>query len=135
MLVEVAEPDSRSAGSFFKNPLITRAHYQRIVERYEGTGLRVPSFEADEGRVKLPAAWLVEQAGVGRGFQLGPVAISGKHALALVNRGGARAVDLLKLKNLVQAKVREAFAIELEAEPVFVGFTEGVSAPPATTPH
>jgi len=129
MVVEAAEPDSRSAGSFFKNPLITRAHYQRIVERYQGTGLRVPSYEAGDGRVKLPAAWLVEQAGVGRGFQLGPVAVSGKHALALVNRGGARAVDLLKLKNLVQAKVREAFAIELEPEPVFVGFST------ETTPH
>ncbi len=145
MVVEDAEPDSRSAGSFFKNPLITRAHYQRIVERYEGKESfattaepdqaahriskecqpqrRVPGFEAGDGWVKLPAAWLVEQAGVGRGFQLGPVAVSGKHALALVNRGGARAADLLKLMHLVQAKVREAFAIELEAEPVFVGFT------------
>jgi UDP-N-acetylmuramate dehydrogenase len=156
MVVEEAEPDSRSAGSFFKNPLITRAHYQQIVERYVGKkpfattaqpdqtarriskqrfppqpllgspappGLRVPCFEASDGRVKLPAAWLVEHAGVRLGFQLGPVAVSGKHALALVNRGGATAADLLKLKNLVQAKVREAFAIELEPEPVFVGFT------------
>jgi len=129
MVVEDAEPDSRSAGSFFKNLLITRAHYQQIVERYEGTDLRVPCFEAGDGRVKLPAAWLVEHSGVCRGFQLGRVAVSGKHALALVNRGGATAADLLKLKNLVQGKVREAFAIELEPEPVFVGFT------PATTPH
>jgi UDP-N-acetylmuramate dehydrogenase len=167
MVVEDAEPDSRSAGSFFKNPLITRAHCQRIVERYEakepfamtaqpdqaarriskecpppqqqqkrpllGTpappGLRVPSFEAGDGRVKIPAAWLVEHAGVRRGFQLGPVAVSRKHALALVNRGGATAADLLKLKNLVQAKVRDAFGIELEPEPVFVGFST------ETTPH
>ncbi len=143
MVVEDAEPDSRSAGSFFKNPLITRAHYQRIVERYEAKepfattaqpdphGLRVPSFEAGDGLVKIPAAWLVEHAGVCRGFQLGPVAISRKHALALVNRGGATAADLLKLKNLVQAKVRDAFVIELEPEPVFVGFsTEDQPAPP-----
>jgi UDP-N-acetylmuramate dehydrogenase len=135
MVVEDAEPDSRSAGSFFKNPLITYAHYQRIAERYEAkepfattarpsqTGLRVPSFDAGDGRVKIPAAWLVEQAGVQRGFQLGPVAVSGKHALALVNRGGATAADLLKLKDLVQAKVRDAFDIELEPEPVFVGFS------------
>ncbi len=167
MVVEDAEPDSRSAGSFFKNPLITQAHYQRIVERYEakepfaataqpdqaarriskecpppqqqqnrpllGTpappGLRVPSFEAGDGLVKIPAAWLVEHSGVCRGFQLGPVAVSGKHALALVNRGGATAADLLKLKNLVQAKVRDAFGIELEPEPVFVGFST------ETTPH
>ena len=72
--------------------------------------------------VKIPAAWLVEQAGVHRGFQLGPIAVSAKHALALVNRGGARAADLLKLMRLVQARVRERFGIELEAEPVFVGF-------------
>ncbi len=159
MVVEDAEPDSRSAGSFFKNPLITREHYRQIVERYEGrerlttgmqpdqnarpvaneraAGLRVPGFEvapakaeaavagdpaSGGGRVKMPAAWLVEQSGVPRGFQLGPVAVSGKHALALVNRGGATAADLLKLMKLVQAKVREAFAIELEAEPVFIGF-------------
>jgi UDP-N-acetylmuramate dehydrogenase len=154
MVVEDAEPDSRSAGSFFKNPLITYAHYQRIAERYEAKepfaatarpdqtarrisqqhppGLRVPSFEAGNGRVKIPAAWLVEQAGVQRGFQLGPVAVSGKHALALVNRGGATAADLLKLKELVQAKVRDAFDIELEPEPVFVGFsTENKLSPPA----
>jgi UDP-N-acetylmuramate dehydrogenase len=129
MVVEDAEPDSRSAGSFFKNPLITRAHCQRIMERYAGTGLRVPSFEAGDGLVKIPAAWLVEHSGVCRGFQLGPVAVSRKHALALVNRGGATAADLLKLKNLVQAKVRDAFGIELEPEPVFVGFST------ETTPH
>jgi UDP-N-acetylmuramate dehydrogenase len=141
MVVEDAEPNSRSAGSFFKNPLITRAHYQRIVECYEvkepfattaqpdPPGLRVPSFEAGDGLVKIPAAWLVEHSGVCRGFQLGPVAISSKHALALVNRGGATAADLLKLKNLVQAKVRDAFGIELEPEPVFVGFST------ETTPH
>ncbi len=95
-------------------------------------GLRVPSFEAGNGRVKIPAAWLVEHSGVQRGFQLGPVAVSGKHALALVNRGGATSADLLKLMKLVQAKVRDAFAIELEAEPVFVGFTDGDLATPAT---
>jgi UDP-N-acetylmuramate dehydrogenase len=155
MVVEDAEPDSRSAGSFFKNPLITRAHYEQIVEHNEAkeplaasaqpdqaahrisneapTSLRVPSFEAGDGRVKIPAAWLVEHSGVPRGFQLGPVAVSGKHALALVNRGGATAADLLKLMKLVQAKVRDAFAIELEAEPVFVGFTD--LAAPATTPR
>ena len=143
MVVEDAEPDSRSAGSFFKNPLITRAQYQQIAERYQAKepfattaqpdppGLRVPSFEAGDGLVKIPAAWLVEHSGVCRGFQLGPVAVSRKHALALVNLGGATAADLLKLKNLVQAKVREAFDIELEAEPVFVGFsTESKLAPP-----
>ena len=143
MVVEAAEPDSRSAGSFFKNPVITREHLARIAEQYEAeepsagnaqpdptvrvskecpAELRVPGFEAGDGMIKIPAAWLVEQAGVHRGFQLGPVAVSAKHALALVNRGGARAADLLKLMRLVQARVRERFGIELEAEPVFVGF-------------
>ena len=155
MVVEDAEPDSRSAGSFFKNPLITRAHWRQIAQRYElrkppaksaqpepavrgvsqvrSAEPRVPGFEAADGRVKIPAAWLVEQAGMHRGFQLGPVAISRKHALALVNRGGASAADLLKLMKLVQTKVYEAFAIELEPEPVFVGFNH--QGEPRATPQ
>ena len=122
MLVEEADPDSRSAGSFFKNPLVSRAVYERIAERWGRKGVRVPGFEQPNGRMKLPAAWLVERSGIAKGFQLGPVAVSSKHALALVNRGGARAADLLRLKELIQAKVSENFGIELEVEPVFVGF-------------
>jgi len=123
MLVEEADPDSRSAGSFFKNPLVSRAAYEAIAERWGRKGVRVPGFEQPDGRMKLPAAWLVERSGIAKGFQLGPVAVSTKHALALVNRGGARAADLLRLKELIQAKVLENFEIQLQPEPVFVGFT------------
>jgi UDP-N-acetylmuramate dehydrogenase len=126
MLVEDAEPDSRSVGSFFKNPLVSRVLYEQIAERWGQKGVRVPGFDQSAGRVKLPAAWLVEHSGICKGFQLGPVAISRKHALALVNRGGATAADLLRLKELVQAKVRETFAIQLQPEPVFVGFPESL---------
>ena len=123
MLVEEADPDSRSAGSFFKNPLVSRAVYEAIANRWGRKGVRVPGFEQPDGRMKLPAAWLVERSGIAKGFQLGPVAVSTKHALALVNRGGARAADLLRLKELIQAKVLENFEIQLQPEPVFVGFT------------
>ena len=122
MLFEEADPDSRSAGSFFKNPLVNRAAYEAITERCGRKGVRVPGFAQPDGRMKLPAAWLVEHSGIVKGFQLGPVAVSTKHALALVNRGGATAADLLRLKELIQAKVSENFEIELETEPVFVGF-------------
>ena len=122
MLVEELDPDSRSAGSFFKNPLVSLAAYEAITERCGRKGVRVPGFAQPDGRMKLPAAWLVEHSGIAKGFQLGPVAVSTKHALALVNRGGATAADLLRLKELIQAKVSENFELELETEPVFVGF-------------
>jgi UDP-N-acetylmuramate dehydrogenase len=121
MLVEEADPESRSAGSFFKNPLLSHADYERLAGRWERLGVSVPGFAQDDGRVKLPAAWLVERSGICKGFQLGPVAVSRKHALALVNRGGASAADLVRLKELVESRVRETFGIELQPEPVFVG--------------
>ncbi len=72
--------------------------------------------------MKIPAAWLVEQSGIQKGFVLGNVGISRRHTLAIVNRGGARAAEVIALKELVQKKVRTKFGVELTAEPVFVGF-------------
>jgi UDP-N-acetylmuramate dehydrogenase len=119
MVLDEKDADSRSAGSFFKNPVVSVAKYERIAASSE---LPVPHFEAGHGEVKLAAAWLIEQTGVAKGFALGPVAISSKHTLALTNRGGATASDVLRLKELVQQRVRERFGVELRPEPVMLGF-------------
>jgi len=120
MVLDENDSDSRSAGSFFKNPVVSRAVLERIAA---GSAVPVPHFEAG-GNVKLAAAWLIEQAGIARGFTLGPVGISGKHTLALVNRGGATAADVLRLKAYVQRRVHERFGVELLPEPVMLGFGE-----------
>ena len=71
---------------------------------------------------KLPAAWLVEQAGLAKGYTKGAAGISRKHALAIVNRGGATAAEIIALKDEIQAWVFDEFGIQLQPEPVFVGF-------------
>jgi UDP-N-acetylmuramate dehydrogenase len=126
MLIVPGDEDSRSAGSFFKNPIVTRAEAARIQTLVDqrAPGAKVPFYEAGQGRVKLAAAWLVEQAGLNKGFTRGPVAISRKHALAIVNRGGAKAEDVVVLKNEVQQRVFDLWGVRLEPEPVFVGFDE-----------
>lgn len=118
MLIVEGEADCRSAGSFFKNPVVATERLERIKA---GTGVPVPSYPADEGRVKLPAAWLVEQAGFPKGYAMGKAGISSKHTLALINRGGAQADDVLALAETIQTAVREKFAVELEMEPVVLG--------------
>jgi UDP-N-acetylmuramate dehydrogenase len=122
MVLDENDMDSRSAGSFFKNPVVSLAEYERIAA---ASPIPVPHFEAGTGQVKLAAAWLIEQAGIGKGFTLGPAAISSKHTLALINRGGATAADVLRLKEFVQRQVRERFAVELQPEPVMLGFEAG----------
>jgi UDP-N-acetylmuramate dehydrogenase len=82
-----------------------------------------PSYPEPDGRVKVPAAWLVERAGFGKGSFDGPVGISRKHTLALVNRGGATTDDLVRVARAVRDGVRSAFGIELVPEPVLVGVT------------
>lgn len=124
MLIVEGDEDSRSAGSFFKNPVVDVATSERITELGRAKGLTAPSYTAGNNKVKIAAAWLVEQSGLHKGFALGPVAISRRHALAIVNRGGARAEDVVALKDLIQQRVRDAFGIELKPEPVFVGFGE-----------
>jgi UDP-N-acetylmuramate dehydrogenase len=119
MVLDRNDADSRSAGSFFKNPVVSIAVYERIAAT---SAVPVPHFAAGEGRVKLAAAWLIEQAGIKKGFVLGPAAISSKHTLALINRGGATAADLLLLKDFVQRRVYERFGVELHPEPVMLGF-------------
>jgi len=81
-----------------------------------------PSFPAGRGKVKIPAAWLIEQAGFHKGFQMGAAGISTRHTLALTNRGGATAKEILALAERIAAGVDARFGVELEMEPVLVGF-------------
>ncbi len=122
MVIVPGDEDSRSVGSFFKNPVLSEQQYVALAERMGQRGLQVPSYAAEEGCRKIPAGWLVEQAGFHKGYVKGAVGISSRHSLAIVNRGGATATEVVGLKNEIQARVREEFGIELQAEPVFVGF-------------
>ena len=126
MLLVPGEDDACSAGSFFKNPVVAEKQYEDLVARLSARGLQLPSYPAGEGWRKLPAAWLVEQAGCAKGYKKGAVGISRRHALAIVNRGGATAADIVALKNEIQARVRDEFDINLQPEPVFVGFQDPV---------
>jgi len=119
MLIVEGDPDCRSAGSFFKNPVVA----QEVLERMQHTfkGGEVPHWPAGDGLVKIPAAWLLEQAGFVKGFGTGPVGISSRHTLALVNRGGATFDDVEKLEWEIVAKVWEKFGVGLVREPVVLG--------------
>jgi UDP-N-acetylmuramate dehydrogenase len=114
MVIDPADPDSVSAGSFFTNPILTP-------ERFAALPGDPPAFPEPDGRIKTSAAWLIERAGFGRGHGDGRVGISGKHTLALVNRGGATTAELLALARRIAAGVRETFGVELVPEPVLVG--------------
>jgi UDP-N-acetylmuramate dehydrogenase len=119
MVIDPADPDSVSAGSFFTNPILGGDAFAALVER--ATPQRPPGYPEPGGRVKTSAAWLIQRAGFEPGFGAGPVGISSKHSLALVNRGGATTIQLVGLAREVAAGVRAAFGVELVPEPVFVG--------------
>lgn len=124
MLLVEGDPDCRSAGSFFKNPVVSKELFGTIAGRSVDTP---PSFPAsagaeNEGFVKIPAAWLIEQAGFVKGYALGAAGISTKHTLALVNRGGSSAKEILALVERITAAVEEKFGVRLEMEPERVGF-------------
>ena len=122
MLIVDGDPDSRSAGSFFKNPVISQEQHEDLRSRAAARGLTLPSYPALEASKKVSAAWLVEHSGFARGYGLGHVGISTKHALALVNRGGASAAEVLALKDQIQQRVEQIWGVRLEPEPVMVGF-------------
>jgi UDP-N-acetylmuramate dehydrogenase len=124
MLIVEGDEDCRSAGSFFKNAIVNATTFTDLQAIAIDRDVNLPSFPAGEGHVKIPAAWLVEQAGFPKGHTHGAVGISRKHALAIVNRGGAKASDIIALKNDIQRAVLDQFGIELKPEPVFVGFDE-----------
>lgn len=121
MLIVEGDPDSRSAGSFFKNPVLSEEQHRDLEKRASAKGLILPSYPALERHKKVSAAWLVEHSGFARGYAAGNVGISSKHALALVNRGGATAADVLALKDQIQQRVEEIWGVRLETEPVFIG--------------
>jgi len=122
MLISPDDEDSRSAGSFFKNPILSSAEYERIASLPACREQKPPQFVAPDGQVKVSAAWLVEHAGFRKGYSEGRVGISRKHSLAIVNRGGATATEIVSFKNTVQEGVWNAFGIRLQPEPVMVGF-------------
>jgi UDP-N-acetylmuramate dehydrogenase len=122
MLLVPGDEDCRSAGSFFKNPVLSEAQFRDLAERAKSEGLEVPSYPALDAQRKVSAAWLVEHSGFSKGYGLGAVGISHKHALALINRGDAMASDIVDLKDEIQHGVQKAWGILLEPEPVFIGF-------------
>jgi len=122
MLIVPGDPDCQSAGSFFKNPVLSEEQHEDLKKRATARGFTVPSYPALETRKKVSAAWLVERSGFARGFGSERVGISSRHALAIVNRGGATAADVLALKEQVQHRVEEIWGVRLEPEPVMVGF-------------
>ena len=122
MLITPGDEDCRSAGSFFKNPVLAGDQYDELARRATAKGLQIPSYPALESQKKVSAAWLVEHSGFSRGYRSGRVGISRKHALAIVNRGDATAADIFALKEHIQQRVEEIWGIHLEPEPVFVGF-------------
>ena len=122
MVITPNDENSRSAGSFFKNPIISPAEYDRIAALPQCVDQKPPKYPAPDGYVKISAAWLVERAGFHKGFSNGRVGISSKHTLAIINRGGATAAEIVEFKNKVQEGVFRVFGVQLHPEPVFVGF-------------
>ncbi len=124
MLLVEGDPDCRSAGSFFKNPVVSQEQAARIAAVTAKEPPRYPAGPGAEnaGRVKLSAAWLIEQAGFEKGYRLGAAGISSRHTLALVNLGEASAVEVLALAEQIGTAVEVRFGIRLEMEPVLVGF-------------
>jgi len=130
MVIDPADPDTRSVGSFFVNPVLdaaTLAAVEAAARARYGPQTRVPRFEVEgsgHGLVKVPAAWLIEQAGFSKGYNPGDGArISAKHTLALVNAGTASTAALLALAREIRGGVRDAFGVSLAPEPVLVGVT------------
>lgn len=124
MVVDPTDPDSRSAGSFFKNPLLRTS---------EAPG-SAPRFVQPDGTVKVPAAWLIERSGLMRGETLaGGIGLSSKHILALVNQGGGSAADIIEAAKKVQKCVHQTWGVLLHPEPIFVGFSGSTELPEGAT--
>jgi UDP-N-acetylmuramate dehydrogenase len=119
MVVDPSDPDSRSVGSFFMNPIVSIAARERVASI---AGETPPAYTVDDAHVKVPAAWLIERAGFYKGFVDGAAGISSKHPLALINRGGATASDVLRLAARIKRQVADRFGVWLRPEPIFVGF-------------
>jgi UDP-N-acetylmuramate dehydrogenase len=124
MVLEDGDPDTRSAGSFFTNPVVAPERFAELTAGLADAAM-VPHWPADGGAVKLSAAWLIEHAGFSRGFRLADdpdgARISTKHTLALTNPGGASTASVVRLATAIRDGVRDAFGVELAPEPTLVG--------------
>ncbi len=126
MVLDPEDHDTWSCGSFFTNPVLSAGDFAALEARAAevlGAGSPAPPrFPAEDGTVKTSAAWLIDRAGFGKGHgSPGPAALSGKHTLALTNRGSARAADVVALAREVRDGVRRTFGVTLVNEPVLVG--------------
>ena len=122
MVIDPSDPNRQSAGSFFVNPVVTAERAGEIEQASGRTGDPMPRFAAGD-KVKLSAAWLIEHAGWSKGASEGPVGLSTRHALAIVNRGGATAAQIVDFAARVRAAVMTQFGVALAVEPVLLGFT------------
>lgn len=125
MVYDPEDPNHRSAGSFFVNPVVTPAQAdaaERAAQQRHGPDTALPRYPAPGGMVKLPAAWLIERAGFTRGHIHGHAGLSSRHCLALINRGHAQTSDLLALAQHIQRRVHDIFGVRLTQEPVTLGF-------------
>ncbi|MCG6497376.1 UDP-N-acetylmuramate dehydrogenase [Kitasatospora sp. A2-31] len=123
MVLDPADHDTWSAGSFFTNPVLSAEQYAAFLALTAQRELTAPAYPAPDGCTKTSAAWLIDRAGFGKGYGSGPATLSTKHTLALTNRGAATAEDLLALAREIRDGVRTAFGVELVNEPVMVGVT------------
>ena len=131
MVLDPSDENFRSAGSFFVNPTVDEATASAVEERAAAVcpGQSPPRYAAGPGRVKLPAAWLIERAGMPRGTTRGRVGLSTRHTLAVVNRGGASAREIVAFAGEVRTRVRDAFGVALEPEVRLLGFEPHELAP------
>jgi len=120
MVIEAGSPANRSCGSFFVNPVVSRAQLDQV--QAAAGASTVPHFEVDDRSVKIPGAWLIERAGFPKGLRRGPVGISPLQAQAIVNLGGAQASDVVALACEVKRAVWRRFGVSMVPEPIFVGF-------------
>lgn len=123
MSVDARDENQRSCGSFFMNPRVPAALVARVAN--EVPGEPVPQHPEPGGLFKLPAAWLIERAGLGKGVRRGPVGLSTRHSLAIVCHDGASSNDVLRFAHEVRGAVLHKFGVTLEPEPVFWGFPAG----------
>jgi UDP-N-acetylmuramate dehydrogenase len=121
MLLVPGDPDCRSAGSFFKNPIVTAAELASVAAALGVKPNGIPQWAAADHRIKLPAAWLLERAGFKKGYAEGAAGLSSRHTLALINRGNATCADIERLQDHIVSTVFAKFGLKLEREPVLLG--------------
>jgi UDP-N-acetylmuramate dehydrogenase len=130
MLLDPRDPNHKSAGSFFVNPTLSPQEARALTARAEAMSLPPPPTWPEGAGVKVPAAWLIERAGCAPGYGAGAAGLSTRHTLALVNRGGATARDLIRLAQEVQARVLSTFGVRLQPEVNLWGFNTAPLTPP-----